>query len=57
MPAGVEIGYDRKADEENGFRVSKKGIVLVTREMLTELSKKLERLERESKQLAKFKQQ
>ena len=52
VPAGVEIGYDRKADEENGFRVSKKGIVLVTREMLTELSKKLERLERESKQFA-----
>ena len=52
VPAGVEIGFDRKADEENGFRVSKKGIVLVTREMLTELSKKLERQERESKQLA-----
>ena len=52
MPAGVEIGFDRKVDEENGFRVSKKGIVLVTREMLTELSKKLERQERESKQLA-----
>ena len=28
------IGYDSKIDEENGFRVSKKGIVLVTRDML-----------------------
>ncbi|WP_372858812.1 glucose-1-phosphate adenylyltransferase [Pseudoalteromonas sp.] len=38
IPAGLEIGYDRKTDEANGFRVSKKGIVLVTREMLTKLN-------------------
>ena len=52
IPAGLEIGYDRKADEENGFRVSKKGIVLVTRDMLTELAKKLERQAHENKNFA-----
>ena len=52
IPAGLEIGYDQKTDEENGFRVSKKGIVLVTRDMLTELAKKLERQARENKKLA-----
>ncbi|WP_338364547.1 glucose-1-phosphate adenylyltransferase [uncultured Pseudoalteromonas sp.] len=52
LPAGLEIGYDRKADEENGFRVSKKGIVLVTRDMLTELAKKLERQAHENKKFA-----
>ncbi|MCK8117156.1 glucose-1-phosphate adenylyltransferase [Pseudoalteromonas sp. 2CM37A] len=52
IPAGLEIGYDRKADEENGFRVSKKGIVLVTRDMLTELAKKLERQAHENKKFA-----
>ncbi|MBH0021680.1 glucose-1-phosphate adenylyltransferase [Pseudoalteromonas sp. SWXJ133] len=52
IPAGLEIGYDHKTDEENGFRVSKKGIVLVTRDMLTELAKKLERQARENKKLA-----
>ncbi|WP_409425883.1 glucose-1-phosphate adenylyltransferase [Pseudoalteromonas sp. RW-H-Ap-1] len=41
IPPGLEIGYDRKTDEANGFRVSKKGIVLVTREMLTKLDTKL----------------
>ncbi|MGB1301818.1 MAG: glucose-1-phosphate adenylyltransferase, partial [Pseudoalteromonas tetraodonis] len=38
IPPGLEIGYDRQSDEANGFRVSKKGIVLVTREMLTKLN-------------------
>ena len=52
IPAGLEIGYDRQADQENGFRVSKKGIVLVTRDMLIELTKKLERQARENKKLA-----
>ncbi|HDY90839.1 glucose-1-phosphate adenylyltransferase [Pseudoalteromonas sp. AS84] len=52
IPAGLEIGFDPKTDEENGFRVSKKGIVLVTRDMLTELAKKLERQARENKKLA-----
>ena len=52
IPAGLEIGYDRKADEENGFRVSKKGIVLVTRDMLTELAKKLELQAHENKKFA-----
>ncbi|MBH0074887.1 glucose-1-phosphate adenylyltransferase [Pseudoalteromonas sp. SWYJ118] len=52
IPAGLEIGFDKKTDEENGFRVSKKGIVLVTRDMLTELAKKLERQARENKKLA-----
>ena len=52
IPAGLEIGYDRQADQENGFRVSKKGIVLVTRDMLIELAKKLERQARENKKLA-----
>jgi len=52
IPSGLEIGFDKKTDEENGFRVSKKGIVLVTRDMLTELAKKLERQARENKKLA-----
>ena len=52
IPAGLEIGFDRKTDEENGFRVSKKGIVLVTRDMLTELAKKLARQANENKKLA-----
>jgi glucose-1-phosphate adenylyltransferase len=52
IPAGLEIGFDRKTDEENGFRVSKKGIVLVTRDMLSELAKKLERQTLENKKLA-----
>ncbi|RJF35495.1 glucose-1-phosphate adenylyltransferase [Pseudoalteromonas gelatinilytica] len=52
IPAGLEIGYDNKADKENGFRVSKKGIVLVTRDMLNELAKKLEQQEQDKKRLA-----
>ena len=34
VPEGSIIGYDPQQDRENGFRVSEKGIVLVTREML-----------------------
>ncbi|MBE0361684.1 MULTISPECIES: glucose-1-phosphate adenylyltransferase [Pseudoalteromonas] len=52
IPAGLEIGFDRKTDEDNGFRVSKKGIVLVTRDMLIELAKKLARQANENKKLA-----
>jgi len=52
IPAGLEIGYDHKADKENGFRVSKKGIVLVTRDMLNELAKKLKQQEQDNKRLA-----
>ena len=52
IPAGLEIGYDHKVDKENGFRVSKKGIVLVTRDMLNELAKKLKQQEQDNKRLA-----
>ncbi|WP_300362881.1 glucose-1-phosphate adenylyltransferase [uncultured Pseudoalteromonas sp.] len=52
IPEGLEIGYDNKVDKENGFRVSKKGIVLVTRDMLNELAKKLEQQEQDNKRLA-----
>ena len=34
IPEGSVIGYDKKQDEEKGFRVSPKGVTLVTREML-----------------------
>jgi glucose-1-phosphate adenylyltransferase len=34
IPDGMVIGYDRKQDEGNGFRVTDQGIVLVTRGML-----------------------
>ncbi|MEH6453641.1 MAG: glucose-1-phosphate adenylyltransferase, partial [Psychromonas sp.] len=40
VPAGLCIGYDPKQDMENGFRVSEKGITLVTKDMLTALAKK-----------------
>ena len=43
IPPGLEIGFDRKTDEANGFRVSKKGIVLVTRDMLMKLDNKSHR--------------
>jgi glucose-1-phosphate adenylyltransferase len=52
IPAGLEIGFDHNVDKDNGFRVSKKGIVLVTRDMLTALAKKLERQAQENKKLA-----
>lgn len=34
IPEGMEIGYDAEKDQANGFRVSSKGITLVTPEML-----------------------
>jgi len=34
IPAGMEIGYDKEADLARGFRVTDKGVTLVTREML-----------------------
>jgi len=40
IPDNLEIGYDQEQDIKNGFRVSKKGIVLVTRDMLIALAKK-----------------
>lgn len=40
IPDDLEIGYDKEQDIKNGFRVSKKGIVLVTRDMLTALAEK-----------------
>jgi glucose-1-phosphate adenylyltransferase len=35
IPEGLEIGFDHDADAANGFRVTKKGVVLVTRDMIT----------------------
>lgn len=34
IPEGTVIGYDHEEDRRRGFRVSEKGVVLVTREML-----------------------
>lgn len=34
VPEGTVIGYDRKQDIKNGYRVTAKGVTLVTREML-----------------------
>lgn len=34
IPEGTVIGYDHDEDRRRGFRVSEKGVVLVTREML-----------------------
>ena len=34
IPEGTTIGYDHEQDRSRGFRVSEKGVVLVTREML-----------------------
>ncbi|WP_028865434.1 glucose-1-phosphate adenylyltransferase [Psychromonas aquimarina] len=40
IPADLTIGYDKKQDIANGFRVSEKGITLVTNDMLKVLAKK-----------------
>ncbi|MFT7053498.1 MAG: glucose-1-phosphate adenylyltransferase [Psychromonas sp.] len=40
IPAGLTIGYDKAQDIANGFRVTEKGITLVTRDMLKALAKK-----------------
>ena len=34
IPEGLEIGVDHKVDKANGFRVTEKGVVLVTRDMI-----------------------
>ncbi|MDX1507157.1 MAG: glucose-1-phosphate adenylyltransferase [Woeseiaceae bacterium] len=34
IPAGTEIGTDKEADRERGFRITEKGITLVTPDML-----------------------
>ena len=36
IPEGLEIGFDHEQDKANGFRVSSKGVVLVTRDMITQ---------------------
>ncbi len=36
IPEGMVIGYDHDEDRRRGFRVSPKGVVLVTREMLSQ---------------------
>ena len=40
VPAGLTIGYDKDQDVANGFRVTDKGITLVTKEMLYALAAK-----------------
>ena len=40
IPAGLVIGYDKAQDIANGFRVSEKGITLITQDMLENLAKK-----------------
>ncbi len=40
VPAGLTIGYDREQDIANGFRVTKKGITLVTSKMLKALAER-----------------
>jgi glucose-1-phosphate adenylyltransferase len=40
IPAGLTIGYDKEQDIANGFRVTEKGITLVTRNMLKALANK-----------------
>lgn len=40
VPVGLDIGVDHDADRANGFRVTEKGVVLVTRDMITALENK-----------------
>ena len=40
VPEGLSIGVDHQQDISNGFRISTKGIVLVTRDMLIALANK-----------------
>ena len=40
IPPGLDIGVDYDADRVNGFRVTEKGIVLVTRDMIAALENK-----------------
>ena len=39
IPDGLRIGCDAAEDAANGFRITEKGIVLVTREMIAKLAK------------------
>ncbi len=52
IPEGLSIGVDHEQDIANGFRVSKNGIVLVTRDMLIALAKLSASEENTSKALA-----
>ncbi|WP_440877144.1 glucose-1-phosphate adenylyltransferase [Thalassotalea sp. PLHSN55] len=52
IPEGLSIGVDHKQDVANGFRVSKNGIVLVTRDMLVALEKLSAAEQNNSKALA-----
>jgi glucose-1-phosphate adenylyltransferase len=38
IPEGMEIGVNHDNDRKNGFRVTDKGVVLVTRTMLIDLA-------------------
>ena len=40
IPVNLSIGYDKQQDIANGFRISAKGIVLVTPSMITALAEK-----------------
>ncbi len=40
IPEGMDIGVDHDKDRQNGFRVTQKGVVLVTQEMLSALALK-----------------
>ena len=40
IPEGMKIGVNHDDDRANGFRVTDKGVVLVTRNMITELEQK-----------------
>ncbi|MFT6984511.1 MAG: glucose-1-phosphate adenylyltransferase [Psychromonas sp.] len=40
IPSGLTIGYDKAQDIANGFRVTDKGVTLVTSDMLKKLAKK-----------------
>lgn len=40
IPEGLQIGVDHDTDRANGFRVTDTGVVLVTRDMLSEYAKK-----------------
>lgn len=39
LPEGLEVGIDHDKDRENGFRVTDKGVVLVTRDMIANYEK------------------
>ena len=40
IPDGLEIGVNHDNDQANGFRVTEKGVVLVTRDMLAAMALK-----------------